>query len=249
MRLVVFTFLLSLVYSNVQSQDTLRKPRRVTPIIFSAVSYQLAVNGGKADSNLGNFGFKGYIQPQIGLGLKYQQDSTEFATVGLSATRFVFTLASSNVLYDNGNEYPIVNRVDVYMNNYALTTAYHRRLTHKSRTHFFSLELGAGVHLIHWYGTVHSDETTVGPYSVVHAVNTPKRLYALPTASAGLNCVLVSRESKTNFLIGINSELYLDNFWPVNYNVDYQSSSTLLQYHFSWAPVILAPKVYVMAMF
>jgi hypothetical protein len=230
-------------------KDTLRKTRRVTPIVFSGISYQLAVNGNKAETDLGNFGFKGYVQPEIGLGIKYQQDTTEFATVGLSATRFVFTLASANILYDNGNEYPIVNRMDIYMNNFALTTAYHRRLTHKSQSHFWSLEVGAGVHFIQWYGTVRTDDTQVGPYAATHAVNTPKNFYALPSTSVGLNCSLLSREHKTSFLFGINSEMYLAKFDEIQYSARYASANTTLNYSFRWAPMILAPKVYVMAMF
>lgn len=243
-------FLLGLIAFDVLSaQDSLRKPRRVSPMIFSSLSYQIAVNGSSADSDLGNFGFKGYVQPELGIGIRYQQDSIEFATVGLSATRFVFTMGSENVLYDNGNEYPIHNRVDIYMNNYALTTGYHRRISHKSATHFFSLECGAGVHLIQWYGTVHSDDTEVGPYTATHAVNVPKKYYALPTAHAGLNCSLISTEHKTNFLFGVQSELYLAKFDEVKYSVQYTSPNSTLNYHFRWSPMILIPKVYVMAMF
>lgn len=249
MRNAAVTFLLSLVFTSAYAQDSLRKPRRVTPIVFSAVSYQLAVNGHKAETDLGNFAFKGYVQPEIGLGIKYQQDTTEFATVGISATRYVFTLASNNVLHDNGNEYPVSNRVDIYMNNFALTTAYHRRITHKSQTHFLSLELGAGAHFIQWYGTVRTDDTQIGPYAATHSVNTPNKFYALPTAIVGLNCSILSREHKTNFLFGINSELYLANFDEIQYSARYTSANSTLNYSFRWAPMILAPRVYVMAMF
>ncbi len=248
MKLSATIAFMLLVFTSMPAQDSLRRPRRITPIVFSSVSYQVALNGNKAVTDLGNFGFKGYVQPEIGLGLKYQQDSTEFATVALSATRFVFTLASDNRLSDTAN-YAIMNRMDIYMNNYALTTAYHRRLTHKSQSHYFSLELGAGVHLIQWFGTAHTDNGQVGPYAVTVSVNTPKKIYALPTASAGLNCTLISEEHRTNFLFGLNSELYLDNFWEVQYSAQYVSTNTTLNYSFRWAPVILAPKIYVMAMF
>ncbi len=249
MRLATITFLFSLVFGALHGQDTLRKPRRVTPIVFSGVSYQFAINGKQAETDLGNFAFKSYAQPEIGLGIKYQQDTAEFATVGISATRYVFTLASNNVLYDNGNEYPISNRLDIYMNNFALNTTYHRRLTHKSPTHYLSLELGAGVHVIQWYGTVRTEDTQVGPYAATHTVHTPKEIYALPSTTLGLNCSLLSREHKTNFLFGINSTLYLGKFDEIEYNARYTSANTTLNYSLRWAPMILAPRVYVMAMF
>jgi hypothetical protein len=219
------------------------------PLVFSSVSYQLAMNGNKADTDLGNFGFKGYVQPEIGFGFRYQQDTMEFATVTASATRFVFTLASANVLYDNGNAYPITNRVDVYMNNYAFAASYHRRLTRKNPKRYFSFECGVGLHVIQWYGTVRTDDTQIGPYTATHKVNTPKELYALPSTHAGLNFALVSSEHKTNFLIGLQSELYLAKFNEINYTAEYASANSTLNYHLRWSPVILVPKVYVMAMF
>lgn len=249
MRLLLTASALFLSIGLFSQSDSLRKVRRVHPLVFSSVSYQLAVNGGKADTDLGNFGFKGYVQPEIGIGFRYQQDTMEFATVALSATRFVFTLASSNVIYDSGNEYPITNRVDLYMNNYAFTTAYHRRFTHKNPKHYFSFEAGVGVHVIQWYGTVRTDDTQIGPYSATHSVNTPKKFYALPSSQIGLNFSLVSSEHKTSFLFGVQSELYLGKFNGINYTAQYRSANNTLNYHLRWSPVILAPKVYVMAMF
>jgi hypothetical protein len=229
--------------------DTARRERNIRPCVFSSLSYQLAVNGSEADSDLGNFGFKGYVQPEIGLGLKYQQDSTEFAIVGLSATRFVFSLASQNRLIDNGTEYPVSNRVDVYMNNYALSTTYHRRLTYKKPAYYFAFEAGVGVHLLQWYGTVHSDDVQVGPYYATHKVSAPKDLYALPSATIGLNCVMISDQRKSNFVFGVTADMYLGKFNEINYQVQYTSPTETLNQHFRWSPVILAPKVYVMALF
>lgn len=241
--------LLTLSVAADAQQDSARRVRRIRPCVFSSVSYQFAVNGNSADTDLGNFGFKGYIQPEIGFGICYQQDSVEFATIGLSATRFVFTLASANHIIDNGNDYPITNRVDIYMNNYALTAGYHRRITHKNPSHYFSLECGTGIHLIQWYGTVHSDDQQVGPYMVTHTVSRPEKLYTLPSARIGLSCSLIPSGHSTNFLVGVQTELYLGKFNEVNYSVRYASSSSTLDYHFRWSPVVLAPKVYVMALF
>lgn len=230
-------------------KDSARHVRRIHPLVFSSVSYQLAVNGGKADTDLGNFAFKGYVQPELGIGFRYQQDTMEFATVTASATRFVFTLASANIIYDSGNEYPITNRVDVYMNNYAFAANYHRRITRKNPSHYFSFECGAGLHVIQWYGTVRTDDTQVGPYAATHRVNTPKKFYALPSTQVGLNFSLVSKEHKTSFLIGAQSELYLAKFNTINYTATYESANNTLYYHLRWSPVIMVPKVYVMAMF
>lgn len=207
------------------------------------------MNGKTADTDLGNFGFTGYLQPELGLGIRYQQDSTEFALVTLSVARLGFTLSSANIIHDNGNDYPIYNRLDVMLNNYSLETSYHRRITKDKRNHYFSLECGAGIHVIQYYDVAHSTDTAAGPYMISRVIDPGKELYALPSAQIGLNCFFRSDDHKTEYLVGIRSQLYLAKFSELKYSVSYASPNTTLNYYFRWSPVLLTPKVYVMAVF
>lgn len=231
-----------------QTPDSTRKPRKVRIGAYSSASYQVAVNGNSASTNLGNFAFKGYVQPEIGLGVRYQQDSTEFATVTLSASRLVLTLASSNVIFDNGNEYPITNRIDVYMNNYSLEAAYHRRISKTKGRHFWSLECGAGVHVLQWYSAGTSIDTVAGPYKITRSINSGNP-YVLPSAMLGINTTILSAEHKNEFIIGLRGQLYLGKFSEIKYEANYTSPDNTLNYYFRWSPVILTPKVYVMLVF
>lgn len=207
------------------------------------------MNGSKAETDLGNFGFTGFLQPELGLGVRYQQDSSEFALVTLSVSRLGFTLSSANILHDNGTDYPIYNRLDLLMNNYSLETSYSRRITKDKRNRYLSFECGAGIHLLQWYGVTHSADTAVGPYSITRTINSAKDVYALPSAQIGLNCFINSTEHKTQFLIGVRSQLYLAKFSEIRYSVSYTSPNNTLNYYFRWSPVIMTPKIYVMAVF
>jgi hypothetical protein len=235
--------------STLVAQDSIPKHRNVHLGVYSTLSYQVAMNGKAAKTDMGNFGFTGYLQPELGLGIRYQQDSTEFALVTLSVARLGFTLSSGNVIHDNGTDYPIYNRLDVMLNNYSLETSYHRRITKDKRNRYFSLECGAGIHIIQYYGVANSLDTAVGPYTISRTIDPGKELYALPSAQLGLNCFFRSSEHKTEYLIGIRSQLYLAKFSQLNYSVQYTSPNTTLYYYFRWSPVILTPKIYVMAVF
>lgn len=226
--------------------DSTRKPQRVRIGAYTGASYQFAINGTKANTNLGNFGFKGYLQPEIGLGIRYQQDTTEFATVILSASRLQFTLASSNIIFASGNEYPIENRIDVDVNVYSMEAAYHRRISKKRN--YWSLEAGAGIHVLSWYGATLSEDTVAGPYSVSRSINSPST-FALPSVSLGFNYCVKNRDNKMEYIIGTHDQLYLGKFREIDYEVQYASGNQTLAYYFKWSPVLLMPKVYVMVVF
>lgn len=248
MRFFPFLFSLCLLSLNLSAQDSIRKPRKFRIGAYSSASYQVAMNGNTADTDLGNFAFKGYVQPEIGLGMRYQQDSSEFALITLSAARLTLTLASSNIIDDGGNEYPITNHIDVYMNNYSLETSYHRRISKTHKRHYCSMEFGVGVHYLQWYGTSTSIDTVAGPYHITRSVEF-KDNFALPSAMLGFNTTIKSKEHKTDFIFGIRSQLFLGKFPEINYEAQYTSPSNTLNYYFRWEAMILVPKFYVMAVF
>ncbi len=245
--LVVATSLLSFTL-NAQA-DSLRKPSKLRFGVYSSASYQFAVNGNKAQTNLRNFAFKGYLQPEIGLGIKYEQDSSEFAFVSVSTSQLAFTLASKNILEDASATYEIFNRFDIYMNKIALELSYHKRIAQIDQRYSFSLECGVGIHYFNVYNTLKSDDTLVGPYTVSSQLILDKTKYFLPSAEIGISMLVRPVLYKAQVMVGIRAQLYLDNFPQVSYSSHYLNALTLYDYDFRWSPVLMEPKIYAAVMF
>ena len=248
--LITLSVLSSLLLSA--QQDSLSKQRKSSKLkigIHTSASYQVAVNGLKADTDLGNFAFKGYLQPSVGLALVYLSDSTEFATITLNAARLSYTLGSKNIISSNGNDYEITNRFDVFMNNYSLTASYNRRIAQPSQQNTISIEAGMGLHYLSEYSTLRMDDSLAGPYTVTTSLETHKKNYFLPSATLGFNMLLRPTENKAHFIFGINSTLFLDNLSEVRYYATYSENNSQLSYSFRWAPVLLMPRVSVMVVF
>lgn len=251
MRIVITAlFALSALVSNALTSDSANaKKKKILVGIHTSASYQVAVNGLKADTDLGNFAFKGYLQPSVGLALVYLSDSTEFATITLNAARLSYTLGSKNIISSNGNDYEITNRFDVFMNNYSLTASYNRRIAQPSTQNTISIETGMGLHYISEYSTLRMDDSLAGPYTVTTSLETHKKNYFLPSATLGFNMLLRPTENKAHFIFGINSTLFLDNLSEVRYYATYSETNWQLSYSFRWAPVLLMPRVSVMVVF
>jgi hypothetical protein len=242
--------LLSVLCASLNAQsDSLRKKSRIHFGITTSASYQIAVNGKKAETNLGDFAFKGYMQPSIGLAMMYEQDSTEYAMVAVSASRLSYTLGSQNILNDSGNTYDIFNRFDVFMNNYSLSASYNRRLAQMNPYNSLYLEAGMALHYIQEYNTLRVDDSIVGPYTVATSLETVKKNYFLPSAYLGLNAQLRTAESKTRFIVGLGSSIFLDNLSEVKYSASYSQPSETISYSFRWAPVLMMTRISVAVVF
>lgn len=217
--------------------------------LISSLSYQFAMNGSKAESNMGNMGFKSYIQPEIGLSLKYEQDSTEFALVSVSASRMAYTLSGKNILINGSASYDVYNRFDVYTNNYSMELSYHKRIGQFGPNTRISLECGVGVHYIQRYDQSVSDDTLLGPYAITTLLEFEKDKYFLPSAELGLSMLVKPVTYKAQVLFGLRCNLFLDNFSAINYSSHYSDGTTQHNYDFRWAPTLLVPKVYAAVLF
>jgi hypothetical protein len=225
------------------------KQKRIYFGVSTSASYQIAANGSKAITNLGNFGFKGYIQPEIGLALKYQQDSTEFAIVAVSASKMAYTLSANTILQNGLSSYSAVDRFDIFMNQYSMKLSYHRCIAHTSPAFSFNVEAGIGLHYFRTYETMTTDDTLIGPYSVVSTLEVEKENYFLPSVEVGLNMLVKPVTSKAQVIFGLRTDLYLDNFSEVNYTSTYTNGTAVSNNHFRWAPTLLVPEIYAAVFF
>ncbi|HTF02687.1 MAG TPA: hypothetical protein VK826_01645 [Bacteroidia bacterium] len=234
---IVFVLLFTVLHAQVPS-------KKLRLGIFSSASYQVAVNGQKAATNLGNFGFKGYTQPSIGIGVKYEQDSTEFAIVNFSASNLVYSLGSANIIYDGNNSYDIINSFDIFLHQYALEASYHRRFAQIDSRYSFSLECGAGLHYMRLYGALKSDDTLAGPYHISSQLQIGKANFFVPSAEIGISMLVRPVLYKAHVLVGLNCNLFLSEFSEVNYTAKYDDGNSAINYYFRWSPVLLVPKIY-----
>lgn len=245
----IFPLLCFLTLTLHAQQDTTKKERRVRFGLYSSLSYQFTVNPNGAHTNLGNVAFKGYLQPGIGLGVRYQQDSSEFALITASAAFLAYTIGTKNIIYDNGNSYEIVNRYDFNISNFALEGSYHKRLGKLSANTTLAWECGAGLHVLYWAGATYSGDTAVGPYTITRQLESRRDYYVMPSAQLGLDMTIKSPSHRTEYIIGLRSQIYLSQFAEVRYDIQYTSPNTTLNYHIRYSPVILTPKAYVMVVF
>jgi len=215
----------------------------------TSASYQITVNGAKAETNLGNFGFKGYVQPEIGLAFKYQQDSTEFALVSISASKIAYTLSANTILRNGLSNYAATDRFDVFMNQFSMKLSYHRSIAHISPAFSFNLEAGIGLHYLRTYETMTSEDTIISPYTIVHSLDIEKGNFFLPSLEVGMNMLVKPMTSKAQVIFGLRSNLYLDNFSEVSYTSTYTNGTAVSNNHFRWAPTLLVPEVYAAVLF
>jgi hypothetical protein len=224
-------------------------PKKLRLGIFSSASYQVAVNGMKAETNLGNFGFKGYMQPSVGIGVKYEQDSTEFAIIHFSVSNLVYSLGSENIIYDGTNSYNISNSFDIFLHQYALEMSYHRRFAQIDSRYSFSLECGAGLHYMNLYSALKSDDTLAGPYHISSQLQIDKADFFVPSAEIGISMLVRPVMYKAHVLVGLNCNLFLSEFSEVNYTAKYDDGNAAINYYFRWSPVLLVPKIYAAVLF
>ena len=245
---LTIVFLAGITALSAQTDSTQRF-RKVRMGVFTAISHQVAVNGGEADTDMGNFGFKGYLQPELGIALRYQQDSSEFGLLTISASRLNFSVANVNTLLANGNSYPVINRMDIFLSNYAANVSYHKRITRKSPRRYLSLETGIGIHVMNCETAAISSDTAVGPYSISRTLNYQQSVFALPSAELGLNLTLVPEQAATEFTFGLRGEVYLGKSPEITYHSYYTRPADSFSYYFRWSPMLLTPKLYVLAVF
>jgi hypothetical protein len=65
----------------------------------------------------------------------------------------------------------------------------------------------------------------------------------------GLNAQLRTAESKTRFIVGLGSSIFLDNLSEVKYSASYTQPSETISYSFRWAPVLMMTRVSVAVVF
>lgn len=233
-----------------QKQDSIpRKPHKVRFGFYSSGSYQITVNGNDVQTNLGNAAFKGYFQAGFGIGIRYQQDSTEFALVTASIGFINYTLSSQNIIEDNGNSYNILNHYDMSNFNAGLEASYHRRVAPVGMYDYLSLEAGAGIHMIDWAGATYSGDTAVGPYSITRTLESDRNPYFIPSAQIGMDLTVRNPLHKTEFVFGLRAQMYLAKFAEVQFDMHYTNTNTTLNYYIHYAPELFTPKAYVMVVF
>jgi hypothetical protein len=242
--------LMLLIHTFLFAQDSLRRSHRNIHFgLFTTASYPFALNGNNISTNLGNVAFKGQLNPGIGLGIRYQQDSSEFALVTAGVQFLAYTASTSNIIFDNGNEYKIVNNYSMSITNVALEASYHKRISKFGQFGYLSFETGAGVHLLNWAGALYSADTAIGPYTITRQLESYRNYYVMPSAQIGLDVTVRPPAHNMQYIIGLQSQLYIAKFAEVRYDIQYTSPNNTLNYYFHWSPVILTPKLFMMVVF
>lgn len=247
-RFLVLLLFAVTTFAHAQT-DTARKFHRVRFGLYSSLSYQFILNGNDAQTNMGNVAFKGRLNPSIGIGIRYQQDSTEYALVTASAAFLDYSVSAINTLTDNTGSYELVHRYGMAIANFSLEASYHHRLKTFSPRTSLGFECGAGIHVLNWAGAVYACDSAVGPYTLTCTFESNRNYHAIPSAQLGLNLNLKSFSHRTEYIFGLRSQLYLAKFSEVQYDLQYTSPSQTVNYYFHYAPVILTPKAYVMVVF